>query len=74
MQLAELVLGKAAAGPQSRIEKLVGGPNRTIHLPKALPIHIEYFTAWVDENGKLQLRDDVYGYSHKMKLALGLQD
>ena len=70
MDLAPLVLG--ADWPKARIEKLVGGPNRTIRLPKALPIHIEYFTAWVDEQGKLQLRDDIYGYSRKMKLALGL--
>jgi murein L,D-transpeptidase YcbB/YkuD len=74
LQLAELVLGKDSGWTAERIEKLIGGPNRAIRLPKALPIHIEYFTAWVDENGKLQLRDDVYGYSHKMKLALGLQD
>ena len=72
MDLAPLVLG--ADWPKARIEKLVGGANRTIHLPKALPIHIEYFTAWVDEGGKLQSRDDIYGYSHKMKLALGLRD
>ncbi|HWG04230.1 MAG TPA: L,D-transpeptidase, partial [Beijerinckiaceae bacterium] len=66
-----LVLG--SDWPKARIEKLVGGANRTIHLPKALPIHIEYFTAWVDGDGKLQMRDDVYGYSHKMVQALGLQ-
>jgi murein L,D-transpeptidase YcbB/YkuD len=74
LQLAELVLGKDSGWTAARIEKLIGGPNRAIRLPKALPIHIEYFTAWVDENGKLQLRDDIYGYSAKMKLALGLRD
>lgn len=73
-ELAELVLGKDNGWTAERIEKLIGGPNRAIRLPKVLPIHIEYFTAWVDENGKLQLRDDVYGYSRKMKLALGLPD
>jgi murein L,D-transpeptidase YcbB/YkuD len=72
MDLAPLVLG--ADWPKARIEKLVGGPNRTVHLPKALPIHIEYFTTWVDAKGALQSRDDVYGYSRKMKVALGLRD
>lgn len=74
LQLAALVLGKDSGWTEERIQKLVGGPNRTIHLPKALPIHIEYFTAWVDEAGKLQLRDDIYGYSHKMQLAMNLPD
>jgi len=31
-----------------------------------------YFTTNVDENGKLQVRDDLYGYMKKVKLQLGL--
>jgi murein L,D-transpeptidase YcbB/YkuD len=33
-----------------------------IHLPEALPVHLVYLTAWVDENHTVQFRPDVYGY------------
>jgi murein L,D-transpeptidase YcbB/YkuD len=54
--------------------RLVGGGERYVYLPKPLPIHIEYFTAYVDDAGELQMRDDLYGYSRKVKQALGLVD
>ena len=30
-----------------------------------------YFTAYVDDDGKMQLRDDLYGQSRKLQSALG---
>ncbi len=36
--------------------------KKEIDLHKNIPIHIVYLTAWVDENGVLQFRDDIYGY------------
>ena len=71
-KLAEVVLGPN--WPEKRVKKLIGGDERTITLPKPLPIHIAYFTSFVDEAGGLQLRDDIYGYSGKVKQALGLRD
>ena len=34
--------------------------------PKPIPVHLTYQTAFVDDDGKLQLRDDVYGRDAKM--------
>ncbi|MCP4969458.1 MAG: L,D-transpeptidase family protein [Arcobacter sp.] len=31
-------------------------------LTKKIPVHIVYLTSWVDENGKVQFRDDIYKY------------
>jgi len=70
---AETVLGRANGWSEQRIKKLIGGKERYVYLPNPLPIHLEYFTAFVDEAGELQLRDDVYGYSHRVKAALGLE-
>ncbi|VTZ52609.1 ErfK/YbiS/YcfS/YnhG family protein [Methylocella tundrae] len=70
-RFAEAVLGKGWS--EDHVKKLIGGKERYVNLAKPLPIHIEYFTAEVDEFGRLQLRDDVYGYSHKVKAALGLE-
>ena len=52
---------------------MVGGGEKTVNLPQTLPVHIQYFTALVDEAGKLQLREDIYGYSRKMRAALGFE-
>ena len=73
LALAETVLGKNNGWSQERFKKLIGGDEKTVKLPTALPIHIEYFTAYVDESGKLQTRDDIYGYSKKVRQALGYQ-
>jgi len=58
---------------EQRLKSLIGSGERYINLPVPLPIHIEYFTTYVDETGRLQMRDDLYGYSHKVKAALGLE-
>ena len=36
--------------------------NTTLGLPKPVPVHIVYFTAWVDDEGVTHFRDDIYGY------------
>ena len=70
-RFAETVLGDGWS--ESRVKKLIGGKERTVYLPKPLPVYLEYFTAFVDEAGALQLRDDIYGYSRRVKAALGLE-
>ncbi|MGE0826517.1 MAG: murein L,D-transpeptidase [Candidatus Binatia bacterium] len=34
--------------------------ERTVWLPDPLPVHIQYWTAWVDQNGTIQFRPDIY--------------
>lgn len=70
--LAEAVLGPGSGWSEERVKRLIGGSERYINLAKPLPIHIEYFTAFVDEYGRLQMRDDLYGYSARVRNALGL--
>jgi murein L,D-transpeptidase YcbB/YkuD len=71
-KLAEAVLAPQGEWPESRLRRMVGPSERRIDLTDSLPVHIEYFTAFVDENGRLQLRDDIYGYSAKTRAALKL--
>ncbi len=35
--------------------------NQRVHLPIAVPIHLVYWTAWVDQDGRLNFRNDIYG-------------
>ena len=66
MRLAELVLDGRKRWTEERIEAAIGGAERTVFLPRPLPIHIEYFTEFVDEFGELQERPDVYGLTHRV--------
>jgi hypothetical protein len=33
-------------------------------------VHLTYQTAFVDDNGKLQLRDDIYGFDSRIRAIL----
>lgn len=44
-------------------EKILESKDRTdIDLDKKIPVHIIYLTSWVDDEGVLQFRDDIYDY------------
>jgi L,D-transpeptidase YcbB len=74
MRLGELVMGGAEKGwTQTRLRGLVGNTEHTIFLPHPLAIHIEYFTAFVDDSGALQMREDIYGHTGRVEAALGLE-
>jgi len=52
----------------ARLEKMFGGSEININFPesKFIPVHLTYQTAFVDQDGKLQLREDVYGRDRTM--------
>jgi L,D-transpeptidase YcbB len=41
--------------------------EKSIGLNKKIPIHIVYITSWVDENGVLQFREDIYNFDKLQK-------
>ena len=68
LDLAAYVLGRELAD----IEAEVGsGATRTVRLDEPLPVHILYWTAWVDDRGRVQFRDDVYSVDRRVIEALG---
>lgn len=44
--------------------------EKSVGLNNKIPIHIIYLTAWVDENGKLQFREDIYNFDKMQKELL----
>lgn len=46
------------------------GRERVVQLTEEVPVHILYWTAWVDEHGVLQLRNDVYQRDRPVAKAL----
>ena len=45
----------------ARIRSLYGDDERTINLKQPIPVHVTYQTAFVDQSGQLNLRQDIYG-------------
>jgi murein L,D-transpeptidase YcbB/YkuD len=41
--------------------------EKSLGLSKKIPIHIVYLTSWVDEDGVLQFREDIYNYDNIQK-------
>jgi len=64
-KLLSLVLPKERY-TEARLESMFGGSEININFPKFIPVHLTYQTAFADETGKLQLREDVYGRDAKM--------
>jgi murein L,D-transpeptidase YcbB/YkuD len=64
-KLLSLELPKEHYTP-ARIESMYGDSEININFPKPIPVHMTYQTAFVDQDGKLQFRDDVYGHDARM--------
>jgi murein L,D-transpeptidase YcbB/YkuD len=72
LKYAEVLLSYAAPRSgysQARLRQMFGGEEQRIDFVTPIPVHITYQTAFVDDAGKLHLRDDVYGQDAKL-LAL----
>lgn len=69
-KFAELVMGNGWT--EDRVRGLQGGDEQRIDLERKIPVHIAYFTAYVDGDGELQRLNDIYGYDRKVISALGL--
>ncbi len=54
---------------EAKVKSMLGNNEMNIDFPKPLPVHITYQTAYV-EDGKLQLREDVYGIDARMLTAM----
>jgi L,D-transpeptidase YcbB len=56
--------------PEWNTEKIVHAMNQTaekvVKLKTAIPVFIIYYTAWVDNEGKLNFRDDVYQHDSEI--------
>ena len=72
LDFADVLLDHEGGWSRERLRKMIGGRESWINLPKKIPVHIAYFTTFVDESGVLQTRPDVYGYEGRVEKALGL--
>ncbi|RYG05752.1 MAG: hypothetical protein EOO02_02820 [Chitinophagaceae bacterium] len=67
MKLAEFLLRNDSTWTKQNIQKAMdAGKEKYVTLSKTIPVFIGYFTAWVDSEGSLNFRDDVYGHDAKL--------
>jgi hypothetical protein len=53
---------------------MFGNSEVDIKFPTPIPVHITYQTAFVDDGGKLVIRDDIYGRDARVIAALKGED
>ncbi len=51
------------------IDAMNAGKEQWVKLNTSVPVQIIYTTAWVDEQGQLNFRDDIYDYDKSLPLA-----
>jgi murein L,D-transpeptidase YcbB/YkuD len=69
--LAEYVLALNEGWPRERIDAAVASGERTVvTLGKPLPVHITYLTSWVNKDGSVHFRNDVYARDATLAKAL----
>jgi murein L,D-transpeptidase YcbB/YkuD len=71
LELAELLLASPATWNAGAIRKTIdAGQTQNVTLPNKVPVLIAYWTAWVDPQGRVNFRRDVYGQDAKWAAAL----
>ncbi|MGB0507154.1 MAG: L,D-transpeptidase family protein, partial [Pikeienuella sp.] len=71
LRLAKVLLGPSDVEAEKRLAKpLETGEQTRMQLAEPIPVHLTYRTAWVDDSGEFQFRDDVYGRDKRIRAAL----
>ncbi len=61
VDLAEYVLRDDPSWTRDSIlEAIESGETRVVHLRRPLNVHLLYWTAWLDGDGRIQFRNDIY--------------
>ncbi len=72
-KFGEVMLRLAMNGPTpdaQQLSTLFGREERTFKLTDRPMVHLTYQTAFVDDSGKLQLREDIYGFDERIRTIL----
>jgi murein L,D-transpeptidase YcbB/YkuD len=71
LELAELVLDDAERWNAASIAKVIDrGEIRNVTLAKPIPVLLTYWTVWVDPEGRVNFRQDLYGQDAQWAKAL----
>jgi len=73
VRFAEILLGEQGWSPAKVRNAIETSEDNQITLDRKVPVHIMYFTLWVDKQGNFQQFNDVYDYDGPLKVALKLE-
>ena len=59
--------------PEALQAAIDSGENQQISLSKPLPVHILYWTAWVEPDGTVEFRKDIYDHDAQLEQALAAE-
>ncbi|MDQ6904342.1 MAG: L,D-transpeptidase family protein [Bacteroidota bacterium] len=66
-KLADYLLKDNSKWSDEKInEAMNSGDEQSVALKNPVPVFITYYTAWVDENGKLNFRNDIYDHDSEI--------
>lgn len=66
-KMAQYLLRNNPEWDDSKIfEAMNSEEEKYVKLKKPVPVFISYYTAWVDDNGLLNFREDIYGHDKKL--------
>jgi murein L,D-transpeptidase YcbB/YkuD len=68
---AYTLLARQTDDPKALFAKyLKGGKEAVLNIDTPIPVHLVYFTAWPDDQGRIGYRHDIYGRDAKLFAAL----
>lgn len=70
IELAQQLLDGGAWDGERLLEAIASSKTQNISLPVPVPVYFIYMTAWVDSQGVLQLRPDIYKRDKVMAVTL----
>ena len=71
VKFAEEVLASKPGWSRSEIDALLASKETTrVNLDKPLPVHLVYATAWLEDDGTVHFRPDIYGRDQRLYRAL----
>lgn len=56
--------------PEALRKALENPREQTVSLPEQVPVHLQYWTAWAEEDGTVHFRRDIYGRDARLEKAL----
>ncbi len=71
--LATFLIQDDPSWNRARVDEVVkGGKTTYVKLVRPIPLHIVYMTAWIDEQGVANFRNDVYKHDPSVSIPAGL--
>ena len=74
-KLANYLLDDDKKWDKNKINEAMNeGTEQYVKLKEPVPVFISYYTAWVDDAGKVQFREDIYGHDKEVSKKMFLNE